>query len=259
MKKIAIFTYIILIIVFVFLFLSTASAYYGYYYDEAGILSKNEAYSLENRLEEIENTYGAKIFITVVNNTGNQSAYNYAADYLYSALNHGESGAILLLSMDERDWAVYATGGARSVLTDSRIDSIMNVLISDYFSENDYYNGFCGFANQCMAYFLKTEADGIDPSARYTDNDNGDFSLFTSVLISFCIGLVAAIVTVIILRGQLKSIKSAKNAANYVNVNSFSLVESRDIYLYSTVTKTQKSQSSSGSRPRSGGGRSGKF
>lgn len=64
-------------------------------------------------------------------------------------------------------------------------------------------------------------------------------------LIAAVVGLIAAIITVLILRGQLKSVKKAKNASRYVNVGSFLLTEKRDIFLYSTISKTPKPQNNS--------------
>lgn len=259
MKKITFFTYFAFAVLFCLISSFSVSASGTLYHDEAKLVSETEAEYLEKLLYEIENTYDTMLLIAVVNDTGYQSAYSYAEDYLYSALGSKNSGAILLLSMEERDWAVYATGGARSVLSDYRIDSIMNIVVSDYFSRNDYFDGFQGFINQCTAYIIQAENEGIDVSEGVSYDDES-LSLFSCILISLGIGAVAATVTVLILRGQLKSVKSARNATVYVDSGSFSLIESRDIFLYSTVTKTPKPQNnSSGSRSRSGGGRSGKF
>ena len=88
--------------------------------------------------------------------------------------------------------------------------------------------------------------------------ENTPPSIETCILIALSIGLAAAVITVLILRSQLKSVKSARDASGYVMHDSFALTESRDIFLYSTISKTARSQSSSDSRSRSGG-RSGKF
>lgn len=256
MKRITFFTYFVFILIFAFTFSSLIYASDDLYRDEVGLISENEAEYVSKLLSEIKDTYEIKLIIVIVNDTGYKSAYNYAADHLYSSLGSSESGAILLLSMEERDWAFYATGRARRILTDSKIDNMMEILISDYFSRDDYYGGFCGLINQCTSYFVRAAEDGIDPSDDYDEDD--DLSISSCLMIALVIGLVASGITVLVLRGQLKSVKSARCASNYVDSGSFALTESRDIYLYSTISKTARSQSSS-SGSRSGGGRSGKF
>ena len=72
-------------------------------------------------------------------------------------------------------------------------------------------------------------------------------SVSSCILIAVVIGLIAAIITVLILRSQLKSVKRAKSAFQYVNYGSFLLTEKRDIYLYSTVSKIPKPQNNSSS------------
>ena len=61
----------------------------------------------------------------------------------------------------------------------------------------------------------------------------------------------------------MKTAVKEDNAANYMKPNSMNLDFSRDIFLYSTVTKTEKPKSDSGSHTsssgRSHGGRGGSF
>ena len=72
-------------------------------------------------------------------------------------------------------------------------------------------------------------------------------SISSCILIAVVVGLIAAIITVLVLRSQLKSVKRAKSAFQYVNYGSFLLTEKRDIYLYSTVSKNPKPKNNSSS------------
>ena len=62
---------------------------------------------------------------------------------------------------------------------------------------------------------------------------------------------------------EMKTAVKEDNAANYIKPGSMNLDFSRDIFLYSTVTKTEKEKSDSGSHTsssgRSHGGRGGSF
>ncbi len=69
------------------------------------------------------------------------------------------------------------------------------------------------------------------------------FDFGKTVLISAVVGLIIGFIAVSLMKAQLKSVRSAKNAANYIRQGSFSLTESRDVFLYSTVTRVSKPQS----------------
>ena len=62
----------------------------------------------------------------------------------------------------------------------------------------------------------------------------------TALLICIGIGLVAGLVTVLIMRGQLKSVRPQSGAADYVVSGSFRLRHSRDIFLYRHVQRVAR-------------------
>ncbi len=63
---------------------------------------------------------------------------------------------------------------------------------------------------------------------------------FKAVLIAVGVGFVPAIITVSVMKGQLKSVKFQPTATQYVRSGSFELTGKSDRYLYSTVTKTER-------------------
>ena len=77
----------------------------------------------------------------------------------------------------------------------------------------------------------------------YASEDSSSIS--SCILIAVAVGLIAAFITCMVLRGQLKSVKNARNASSYVKYGSFVLTEKHDIFLYSTVTKTPRPQNNS--------------
>ena len=77
------------------------------------------------------------------------------------------------------------------------------------------------------------------------------------VVISFLLPAVpAGFITVSVLKKKLKSEGLVGNAEDYVVPSSFALENSRDIYLYSTLSKVPRPQNNGGSssQPRSSGG-----
>lgn len=63
---------------------------------------------------------------------------------------------------------------------------------------------------------------------------------FKAVLIAVGVGFIPAIITVSVMKGQLKSVKFQPTASQYVRSGSFELTGKSDRYLYSTVRKTER-------------------
>ena len=63
--------------------------------------------------------------------------------------------------------------------------------------------------------------------------------ILVRVLIGVGIGLAVGLVTVLLMRRSMNTVRKQKNATVYTEKDSFALTESRDIYLYSRVTRTR--------------------
>ena len=207
--------------------------------DYADLLTDSEEAKLESYLAEIGDEWEYDIVVYTVDEIGVYSAHVYAEEF-FDGNGYGKGdnkdGAILLVSMAERDWGIFGTE-----MSDSDAETIGENIVS-YLSGGDYYDAFKAFA------------DEVD--------DFKSFPLFGNLIMFFVIGLVVAFIVVSVMKGKLKSVRSADNAREYVRKDSFKLTHSRDLYLYSTVTRiarpknTSSGGSSGGSR---GGGASGKF
>jgi uncharacterized protein len=76
------------------------------------------------------------------------------------------------------------------------------------------------------------------------------------------VGLIVALIVILILRGQLKSVRYRAAASDYIKPGSMKVTVSRDMFLYRTVSRRPrpKSNSSSGFSGGSRGSRgSGRF
>ena len=74
----------------------------------------------------------------------------------------------------------------------------------------------------------------------YESYDGPAFDFGKYALIAFGIGLVIGLIVVLILRGQLKTVRKQNQANNYVRPGSMNLTISNDIYLYSNVIRTRR-------------------
>lgn len=79
-----------------------------------------------------------------------------------------------------------------------------------------------------------------------TDSDDSDKApvatrdIVIAVCISVVIGIIIGFIGSGIMKSKLKSVSYQSGAADYVVPDSFKLNDSRDVYLYSTVTKTER-------------------
>lgn len=80
-----------------------------------------------------------------------------------------------------------------------------------------------------------TESDDSDKAPVATRD------IVIAVCISVVIGIIIGFIGSGIMKSKLKSVSYQSGAADYVVPDSFKLNDSRDIYLYSTVTKTERS------------------
>ena len=64
------------------------------------------------------------------------------------------------------------------------------------------------------------------------------------VIVSLVIGLAAGLTTVLLMKRSMCTVRKQKRADGYTRAGSFSLTESRDLFLYSTVTRVRINNSS---------------
>ena len=77
------------------------------------------------------------------------------------------------------------------------------------------------------------------------------------VLICMALGLVVGIGVMAYQVSRMKTVVSKNSAADYVRPGSMLLTDSRDIFLYSHVTRTPKPQNNHSGGGHGGGGRGG--
>ena len=88
-------------------------------------------------------------------------------------------------------------------------------------------------------------SDNYDTAAINETGDSDKAPIATrDIVIAVCISVVVGIIIGFIgsgiMKSKLKSVSYQSGAADYVVPDSFKLNDSRDVYLYSTVTKTER-------------------
>ncbi len=240
-------------------------------FDQAGLLDEYDYTELEQKTQEIADTYGCGAAVVTMDDyttVSTASAYD-AAEQLFTELNVGAGeeggGIILLLSMSQRDYGLFVHGAtAEAIFSDAVLQEMEENFLDD-FSSDDWYNGFSDYLHDCARY-LQNAADGgpIGEPLGAEPLSWGEAFVF-ALLVSCVIALIACF----IMRAGMKSVHKQTAAARYVADGGLKLTQSRDIYRYTSHKRRhipQNTSSSSGgssggvSHTSSGGhGRSGKF
>ena len=216
------------------------------------LLSFEEDMLLEDQAYRVVSTYFVFIHIKVIDSLGGKSAQRYADKYYDDYLIHQAdgNGILLLIALQDREWAVTTNGETVKVITNNDIDMIMEDVLPDL-SAGNYYAAFSAFIN------------GVEREYRYyTPGEEQDgFSPLQILIVSLISGSVIGGITILIMRSTMKSTRPQRSAVSYLQNGSYRLTQCADLYLYSRTTRTAKpkNNSSGSSGGGSRGGRSGRF
>ena len=193
--------------------------------DNAELLSTDERELLTSKLDEISTRQKVDVTVATTDTLDGLTVSDYAERF-YESHNYGygpdKDGTILLISMEDHDWYMATYGYAITAFTDAGIQYIGEEMTGDL-SDGDFAAAFDTFADECDDFI--TQAKTGEPY----DIDNGT------------------------MKSKLKTVRFQAAANNYVKAGSMNLTESRDIFLYNTMTKTKKEKNDSSS---GGGGSS---
>jgi len=239
--------------------------------DNAGLLYNEELSDLEAKAAALSADYGIDVVILTTDSLGGVSAQDYADDF-YDSNGYGENGVLFLLAMEEREWYISTCGTVIYALTDYGIQELGEGVLS-YLASGEWYNGFRFFLDS-LPYYLDAYEAGVpidgyaDYSGDYYHGQQDEVVYYPqddqpSFLMSLLIGLAVGSITILIMRSTMNTKRAQRSASEYMKDGSWNLRMHRDIYLYSSVTKTRRQENtSSGSKGggssvhRSSGGRS---
>lgn len=232
----------------------------AYLVDDADLLSGTEAAEVEQTLIRIGAKHGMDIVIVTVDSTDGQSPMAYADDY-YDYNGYGPDGILLLISMAERDWWVSTTGYGITAITDAGL-AYMSDRFIPYISDGEYAQAFLEFARLCDQFIAQAKSGAPYDSGNLPKEP---FSFGTNLIIALVIGLVAALIVVLVMKAKLKTVHRQVRADAYITADSLRLTCSRDIFLYSHISRRERPKNTGGSSTHTAssgtrhGGGGGKF
>lgn len=219
--------------------------------DTAYLLSEEDAASIMAKLDEISVRQKLEVAIVTTDTLDDEGVVEYA-DGLYEFCEYGygkdKDGLLLLISLEDNDWYITTHGYGITAFTDAGIDYI-GEMITPYMTDGDFATAFNTFAELCDSFI--TQARSGDPY----DYDNLPGVTPTSfwdlwllwLPISFVLGIIAASIHVGAMKAQLKTVRNQLTANSYLKDGSINITDSREMFLYSSVTRTKKKSSDSSS------------
>lgn len=228
--------------------------------DEAGYLMQSELASLSKELDKVREKYNFEVAIYTQSDMTSSTAEASADDiYDYQGYGAGEddAGIMLYICSDTREYH-FTTHGKGLKYFNSNGLAYLESKVVPHLSENDYYEAFEEYI-ETTDELLQMAKDGKP----YNEKQYSMKYLFGVIIICLIAPLLIAFW---MMKRKLKKMKTAVEndyAANYIKSGSMRIDTSRDLFLYSRITKTERPKSSSGthtsSSGRTHGGRGGSF
>lgn len=233
--------------------------------DDAGLIKASDEKELDKKIKNIQKDKFDVVILTVKSLDG-KSAQDYADDYYDNndyGLDNEKSGLLFLVSKGDRKYHISTKGAGIKAFTDYGIGRIKEE-IKPYLSDGDYFNACDEFLN-ITKDFVKAYKEGTPYDTDNPYNEEIDYVILE--VIALVIAFVIALISVGIMRLRMNTAKPKGTAMEYIKKGSFKLTSEKDIFMYSTVTKTAKPKdndnsaggstthvSSSGSEHGGGGG-----
>ena len=215
--------------------------------DSADVLTAEEDSELEDALEELSLRQSFDVTIATVESlesVGYDSMEAYADDlYDYCQFGYGpDMDGVLLVSVGDRKWHISTCGYGITAFTDAGIQ-YLGEQMKPFMAEGDYAAAFRTFVQWSDTYIDAARA-GRPYDVKTLPRD--PLSPMYLVL-AVGIGLVLAWVVVSVMKSQLRSVAFQENAASYVREGSMNLTNSRELFLYRDVHRTERPKESSSS------------
>jgi len=234
-------------------------------YDRADLFTAAEEQEIANAITAFQQATNMDFVVLTSDESHGDSSQQTVADAFYDnggfGLDNENSGALYYIDMYARQEYISTTGAMIDYMTDERIEQALDV------SNPNLRIG--QYAEAALAMIAKVQAfvaAGIPEGQYRYDVITGErltarHKVLTAseMLLGAVIGLVIGLIFVLIVQARYK-LKGSTYRYDYAANASVKMLESRDDYLRTTVTRTRKAPppgSGGGGRGFGGGGGSG--
>ncbi len=260
MKKVSVSLLLLLALLLSLSVCASAEARIDYVTDAANILTAGEKQELRDRAEQISEQYDFGVYVVVVNDyrdyvKGNIETFSEEIFHSYGlGRRSDEAGVILAMSMNERDYDIYAHGNfGNYAFTDYGKQQLANNFL-DNFRRNDWAGGFRDYLETCAVMLQKAE-EGNPVDTFIPDPVERPRFNAAKAMICLALGTLFGGGAVGTMKRSMKTAVKQTRAENYVGRGGVTLRTERDEFLNRSVTRTRimpQNTGPSGGRP--GGG-----
>lgn len=204
-------------------------------YDEANLLTGEESRELNEKLNTLSHQYDFDIFVVTAYSLNGKTSTQYADDFFDEnkyGMGNGEDGILLLISMENRDWAISTCGFGIEAFTDAGQEYMVDHF-KPMLSDGDYYEAFDTFVDLCDDFISQAKTDEPYDSSNMP---KGPIQIIW-IPIAMVIGSLVSLIIMLGFKSQLKSIRYQPQASDYIK--NVKINNQRDIYLYRNVTRTK--------------------
>ncbi len=205
--------------------------------DNADLLSDAEEILLLDKLDTVSNKWNCNVVVlTVYEHSG--PIQDYADDYFdYNGFgaDFNDSGILFMLSMFDREWAISTSGRAQYAFTDYGQEYLFDQMRDDL-SDSDYYDAFSTYVEVCDR-LLEMDSKGT-PYDYGVKQPKSSSDILGYILGSLFGGSVIALIPVLKMKSDLKTVRMATNASNYQESGGIRLSRREDRFVRKTLTKT---------------------
>lgn len=226
-----------------------------YVFDISNLLTYEEWEELEARAADISNRQHCGVYFALVDDFtdyGDGSVYEVTYQLYHGSelgIGANRDGIIVLLSMEERNYAMFVYGEYAEYAFDEFGQEELEERFLGDFGDNDWYGGISNYLDACDEFL--TKADAGDPVRL------SYWEYFPAVAFLACLPAGAVC---LVLKCGMKTVHRKTEADKYIAKGGLHLTQQYDRYTHTTetCTKIETESSSSGTHSESGGGGSGR-
>ena len=216
--------------------------------DDAGLLSAEDAASIESQLTGLAQKYDMHYVIVTEEDPNISSAMEAADDFFdYNGYGTGDdrSGVLLYINMSTRDVWISTRGFGITTFTDAGIEYILDELVYSL-GDEAYFETFETFTALCDD-FTQQAKNGTPYDVDHMPQE--PFPWIGGLIMCMALGAIVGLIYILVLRGQLKSVAPNESASDYMVKGSMHVTNSREFFLYRTLSRHERPKENS-----SGGG-----
>lgn len=237
-------TAILFALYILFAFPAAAHAADGrYVFDQVGLLTDSEQEELTRRAAEISKKYSCGVYIAILEDfteSGDTDILECAKEYYRTyelGMGEGKDGELLMLSMEDRDFALIAYGDfGNATFTDYGKDVLQEEFL-DNFADDDWYGDFSDYLAKSQEMLtMSQEGTPLDVD---NDPDAARRSMGINLGIVIVVPCLIAGIVCLIFRMQMKTVHAMPTARDYIARDAIKLTHHTDIYTHTTETRTE--------------------